>query len=114
MLGDRTPDDALARAGSQVPGLAHADCCSSRRFLPPLPVLVLPTILSYFRRARLPVLLPVVMAAAVAGMLRGGLLPQAGKERPASSWRVLADALDSSSSSAAGPLPKVLIPDSSR
>ena len=79
MLGDRTPDDALARAGSQVPGLAHADCCSSRRFLPPLPVLVLPTILSYFRRARLPVLLPVVMAAAVAGMLRGGLLPQAGR-----------------------------------
>lgn len=76
LLGDRTPDDALARAGSQVPGSAHADYCSSRRFLPPLPVLVLPTILSSFRRARLPVLLPVVMAAAVAGMLRGVSYPR--------------------------------------
>ena len=81
---------------------------------PPLPVLGLPTILSSFRRARLPVFLPVAMAAAVAGMLRGGLLPQTGKERPMSSRRVLADALFSSPSSAAGPLPKFLIPDSSR
>lgn len=114
LLGDRTPDDAPGRAGSQVPRSAHEDCCSSWRLLPPLPVLGLPTVLSSFRRGRLPVLLPVAMAAAVAGMLRGGLLPQAGKERPTSSRRVLADALYSSPSSAAGHFPKVLIPDSSR
>lgn len=52
-----------------------------------------PTILSPFRLAGLPSILPVAMAASVAGMLRRGLLPQAGKERPRSSRHVTAGAL---------------------
>lgn len=37
------------------------------------------------------------MAVMVAGILRGGLLPQAGKGRPRSSWRVMTGALRTSS-----------------
>nr|XP_004311580.3 39S ribosomal protein L10, mitochondrial [Tursiops truncatus] len=79
LLGDWTPDGSSGRAGSPVPGSAHSCCCSSRQLRPPLPALGLPTILSSFRLARLRAILPVAMAAAVAGMLRGGLLPQAGQ-----------------------------------
>lgn len=113
LLGDWTPDGSSGRAGSPVPGSAHSCCCSSRRLRPPLPALGLPTILSSFRLARLRAVLPVAMAAAVAGMLRGRLLPQAGKERPTSSRRVPADALYSSPSSTTNPVPKSLIPDTS-
>lgn len=42
----------VRRAGSQVPGSAHADYCSSRCVLPMLPAPGLPTILSSFRLAR--------------------------------------------------------------
>lgn len=52
-----------------------------------------PTILSSFRFTRLPSVLPTAMAVAVAGILRGGRLPPAGKERPRSSRRVTAGAL---------------------
>lgn len=76
-------------------GLAVAGLSASGVLLQPAdpPTASGPTILSFCLLARLPSTLPVAMAAAVAGMLRGGLLPQAGKERPRSSRRVTAGAL---------------------
>lgn len=93
--------------GLGVPGFsAHADYCSSWRIRRLLPAPGLPTILSSFCLARLLAVLPVEMAAALAGKLRGGLLPQAGKERPRSSRRVPAGALSSPlPSSTTDPLP---------
>lgn len=88
LLGDRSPE---WRRGGRV--------CSACVLLhqsadpPPASGPRSPTILSSFRFARLLSVLPVAMAATVARTLRGGLLPQAGKERLRFSRSVTAGAL---------------------
>lgn len=80
----------VREGGLGGPGLsAHADYSSGRL----LPAPGFPTILSSFCLSQLLAVLPVEMAAALAGRLRGGLLPQAGKERPRFSRRVPAGAV---------------------
>lgn len=80
-----------ARRGVGEGGIsACAEHCSNWWIRPPLPAPGLPQSLA--PSVWLPFVFPVAMAAAVAGKLRGGLLPQAGKEWPRSSLRVAAGA----------------------
>lgn len=85
LLGDRTLGGAFGGGFS-----ACAEHCSSWWIRPPLPAPGLPQSLA--PSVGLPFVFPVAMAAAAAGILRGGLLPQAGKEWPRSSLRVAAGA----------------------